>query len=114
MHTDCLLGARERLVKAGFSNIGPESVDSFQASGSIDREQVGAKADIGTILKMRLVEGKVSAAPVCVVGQIDVCDFGEEGAGIARKRMQGQAVEDNEGDLDSVSFVEYWEGRRLT
>lgn len=87
MHTNRLLGARERLVEASFSNIGPESIDGFQASGSIDREQVGAEADVGAVLDMALVESKVPTAFVCVVCKIDVRDFGEEGAGVAGKRM---------------------------
>jgi hypothetical protein len=50
---------------------------------------------------MRTVESEMSTTFVGIVGEVDVCNLGEEGAWVFCKWMEGQTVDDYCKDLEN-------------
>ena len=103
VYADGLWCAREGFVKRGLLYIGPEAVNCFQARGGVDGEQVWAQTDMCSILLVSAVEGKMPRSFVRIVGEVDVCDFGEKRTWVFGEWVQGQSVDDHTKNL--VIFV---------
>lgn len=104
VHVHGFLIGGEGSVEIGFAHIGAEPIDGFEGGGCVDRERVGTDAHVGAVLLVGAVEGEVARATVCVVGQVDVGYGGEFGAGVFCEGVQGEAVNDDGGDLDVIRF----------
>lgn len=82
VYIDGFLVCGERFVEICFFDIGAEAVDCFQRGGRVKREGIGTSADYGAVVGVQTVVAEVAGAAVGVVGEVDVGDGGEAGAGV--------------------------------
>lgn len=94
VHTDSFRCAGKRLVEVSLLHVGAESVDGLETGRGVDAEQIGTQTHVRAILLMCAVKREMAGSFVGVVGEVDVCDFGEEGAWVAGERVECEAVDD--------------------
>jgi hypothetical protein len=99
VHADCCWCAGECLIEACLAHIGAEPVDGLEPCSGVDRKEIGPQTSIWAVLEVCILEGEMTRALVGVVGQVDVCELGEERAGVFGERVECEAVEDYSEDL---------------
>lgn len=85
----------EGVVELGLAHVGLEAVDILEGGGGVEGEGVGAEADYGPVLLVEAPELEVPVAAVGVPELVEVCNFGEERAGVAGERVEDESVEED-------------------
>lgn len=65
----------------------------------VEREAIGTKADNGPVFLVAAPELQVSVAFPGVVGGVEVCEFGEEGARVFGEGVEVEAVNRCGGEI---------------
>lgn len=88
MNIHCFLVRWERSVEVCFADIGAGRVYGTQCGRAVETEAVGANTDDGAIFKVCLMIAEVAGAPVGMVCQVDIGNFGKRWSRVASQGVE--------------------------